>query len=78
MVYMGLIDFENKTILYPYQFEDSDTFEAGERYRALDVQKELHLRDDGKEYGIFRGAKPYEFLPASNEELAEALAKAED
>ena len=78
MIYVALIDRANKQILHPYEYPDSDTFEAGERFRGLDCQAEIMMRDHGGDLVAYRGDKPFEFLPETPEEVAAAMSAADD
>ena len=45
MIYVALIDRANKQILHPYEYPDSDAFEAGERFRGLHSLGHAHCRN---------------------------------
>jgi hypothetical protein len=77
MIYVCLVDNANKQILHPYEYEDGDS-EADERFRGLDAQAFLTMRDHGGDFQAYRGDQPFEFLPETIEEVTEAMVAADD
>ena len=74
MIYTALIDLDNRQILYAEEIPEDNEEYASVRYFNHDMTAKLFMRDNpGQHWQAYRGNKPFEFLPDTDEEVSEAM-----